>query len=466
MIAGNKELIIAFFLRFKPSLGFIANLLTAFDAIKRNKLRSMLTSLGIVFGVASVISMLAIGRGAQQEILDQMKLLGANNIIITPIIEQDEGKVEEDNQKLNEKKKFSPGLTLQDCAAIEQSIPAINYASPEVVLETNAIREGLKRSTKLVGVDSNFFVSSEYQLEKGSFFSPVHFERSLPVAVIGHAIQMKFFTREDPIGKQIKCGKLWLTVIGVMKERSISKQNIQHLGLRDYNYDIYSPVTTVLLRYKNRSLVTKRDVQNASRGNNSDNNNSDDQLKKAVNYHQIDRMVVSVQNTEQIRTIAEVISRMLQRRHNGIVDFSVTVPEELLKQEQRTKEIFNIVLGAIASISLIVGGIGIMNIMLASVMERTKEIGIRRAVGATRKDIVIQFLAEATTISVSGGIIGIILGFIISIIIEQTAGIITIITLISVIVSFAISITIGIAFGFFPAKRAAEQDVIQSLRYE
>ncbi len=426
----------------------------------------MLTSLGIVFGVASVISMLAIGRGAQQEILDQMKLLGANNIIITPIIEQDEGKVEEDNsQKLNEKKKFSPGLTLQDCAAIQQTIPSVDYASPEVVLETNAIREGLKRTTKLVGVDSNFFHNSDYQLEKGSFFSPVHFELSLPVAIIGHSIKTKFFTREDPIGKQIKCGKLWLTVIGVMKDRNISKQNIQHLGLRDYNFDIYSPVSTVLLRYKNRSLITRRDVQNASRGNNS-NNGEDDQQKKAVNYHQIDRMVVSVQNSEQIRTIAEVITRMLQRGHNGIVDFSVTVPEELLKQEQRTKEIFNIVLGAIASISLVVGGIGIMNIMLASVMERTKEIGIRRAVGATRRDIALQFLAEATTISVAGGFIGIILGFIISIVIEKTAGIITIITLVSVFVSFAISITIGIGFGFFPAKRAAEQDVIQSLRYE
>ena len=464
MIAGNKELIAAFIARFKPSIGFVSNLFTAFEAIKRNKLRSMLTSLGIVFGVASVISMLAIGRGAQQEILDQMKLLGANNIIITPIVEQEEGKAEEENQKLTEKKKFSPGLSLQDCDAIEQTVPAVDYASPEVVLETNAIREGLKRSTKLVGVDSNFFHGSEYQLEKGSFFSPVHFERSLPVAIIGHAVRTKFFTREEPIGKQIKCGKLWLTVIGVMKERSISKQNIQHLGLRDYNFDIYSPVSTVLLRYKNRALVTRRDVQNASRGNNS--NNNDDSQKKAVNYHQIDRMVVSVQNTEQIRTIAEVISRMLQRRHNGIVDFSVVVPEELLKQEQRTKDIFNIVLGSIASISLIVGGIGIMNIMLASVMERTKEIGIRRAVGATRRDITLQFLAEATTISVTGGIAGIILGFIISVLIEKTAGIITIITLISVLVSFAISITIGIAFGFFPAKRAAEQDVIQSLRYE
>ena len=449
---------------FRLSQRFLSNVTTAFDAITRNKLRSGLTSLGIVFGVASVISMLAIGRGAQQEILDQMKLLGTNNIIITPIIEQEEGKIEEGNQKLNEKKKFTPGLTLQDALSIRLMIPIVEYASPEVVLETNAIREGMKRSTKLVGIDSNYFANSGYELEKGSFFSPVHFEKSLPVAVIGHAIRTKFFTREDPIGRQIKCGKLWLTVIGVMKERNISKQNIQHLGLRDYNFDIYTPVGTALLRYKNRSLVTKRDVQNASREGNS--NNDDGEAKKAINYHQIDRLVVRVKETEQIRSVAEIVSRMLQRRHNGVVDFSVTVPEELLKQEQRTKEIFNIVLGAIASISLIVGGIGIMNIMLASVMERTKEIGIRRSVGATRKDIVIQFLSEATTISVTGGFIGIILGLIISVVIEKTAGIITIISLMSVLVSFAISITIGIAFGFFPAKRAADQDVIQSLRYE
>ncbi|MFA5833344.1 MAG: ABC transporter permease [Bacteroidota bacterium] len=449
----------------KPSRALVSNILTAFEAITRNKLRSGLTSLGIVFGVASVISMLAIGRGAQQEILDQMKLLGTNNIIITPIIEQEEGKVDEDqNQKQNEKKKFSPGLTLQDGKSIIASLPGIESISPEVVLETIALRQGLKRSTKLVGVDSTFFVPSDYALEKGSYFSQTHLERSLPVAIIGHGIKTKFFTREDPIGKKIKCGKLWLTVIGVMKERNVSKQNIQHLGLRDYNFDIYSPVNTVLLRYKNRALVTRRDVQNAARGGNS--NNDDNEQKKAVNYHQVDRLVVRVANTDQIRPLAEIISRMLQRRHNGMVDFSVTVPEELLKQEQRTKEIFNIVLGAIASISLIVGGIGIMNIMLASVMERTKEIGIRRAVGATRADITMQFLSEATTISVTGGIVGILLGFAISIVIEYTAEIHTIVSIISIFISFAISITIGITFGYFPAKRAADQDVIQSLRYE
>jgi putative ABC transport system permease protein len=449
----------------KPSRALISNVLTAFEAITRNKLRSGLTSLGIVFGVASVISMLAIGRGAQQEILDQMKLLGTNNIIITPIIEQEEGEVDENaNQKTNEKKKFSPGLTLQDGRSILTTLPEIEAVSPEIVLETVAIRQGLKRSTKLVGVDSTYFIHSEYPLAQGSYFSRIHLDRSLPVAIIGHGIKSKFFTREDPIGKQIKCGKLWLTVIGVMKERNVSKQNIQHLGLRDYNFDIYSPVNTVLLRYKNRALVTRRDIQNAARTDNA--NGGEDEQKKAVNYHQLDRLVVRVANTEQIRPLAEVVSRMLQRRHNGVIDFSVTVPEELLKQEQRTKEIFNIVLGAIASISLIVGGIGIMNIMLASVMERTKEIGIRRAVGATRSDITMQFLSEAITISVTGGFVGIILGFSISYIIEYTAGIHTIVSFLSILISFAISITIGITFGFFPAKKAADQDVILSLRYE
>ncbi len=449
----------------QPSRALVSNVLTAFEAIKRNKLRSGLTSLGIVFGVASVISMLAIGRGAQQEILDQMKLLGTNNIIITPIIEQEEGKVDEDvNQKQNERKKFSPGLTLQDSKSIVETLPGVESVSPEIVLETIALRQGLKRSTKLVGVDSTFFMHSDYTLEKGSYFSQTHLDRSLPVAIIGYGIKTKFFTREDPIGKQIKCGKLWLTVIGVMSERNVSKQNIQHLGLRDYNFDIYAPVNTVLLRYKNRSLVTRRDIQNTAREGNTDNTITEQ--KKAVNYHQVDRMVVRIKNTEQIRSLAEIISRMLQRRHNGMIDFSVTVPEELLKQEQRTKEIFNIVLGAIASISLIVGGIGIMNIMLASVMERTKEIGIRRAVGATRSDITMQFLSEATTISVTGGIVGILLGFAISIVIEYTADIHTIVSFVSIIISFAISITIGIAFGYFPAKRAAEQDVIHSLRYE
>ncbi|MCC6397435.1 MAG: ABC transporter permease [Bacteroidetes bacterium] len=445
----------------------IAQSLTiALEAITHNKLRAVLTSLGIVFGVGSVISMLAIGTGAQQEILEQMKLLGANNIIITPIVEQEEGKVEEDAlAKQIEKKRFSPGLTLGDGAGILRTIPGVEYVSPEVVVETMVIREGLKRTSKLVGVDSVYFATTDFVLERGQLFSKTNLELAAPVAIIGHAIKTKFFAMEDPIGGKIKVGHLWLTVIGVMQERRMSKDNIQHLGLRDFNYDIYTPVGTLLLRYKNRTLVTKQGVQQASRETGS-GSSTEDETKKAVNYHQLDRLVVRVRDAEKMVGTAEVISRMLQRRHNGMVDFQVTIPEQLLRQAQRTKEIFNIVLGAIASISLIVGGIGIMNIMLASVMERTREIGIRRATGATKRDIIMQFLSEATMISITGGLIGILLGVGLSYAIHVFAGVLTIVTLFSVLLSFVISISIGIAFGIFPAQRAAEQDPVVCLRYE
>ncbi len=444
----------------------VQSLKISLEAIFHNKLRAVLTSLGIIFGVGSVISMLAVGTGAKQEILDQMKLLGANNIIVTPIVEQEEGKTDEDDLAMkNEKKRFSPGLTIQDAESIQKILPYVDFVSPEVVVETMVLREGMKRTSKLVGVDSTYFATSNFDIERGRFLSKVNVEYATPVAVIGHAIKTKFFAGRDPIGGKIKCGNLWLTVIGVLRERALSKGNIQHLGLRDYNYDVYTPVTTLLLRYKNRTLITQQDIQRAARSTGNDDN-SGDEKKKAPNYHQIDRLVVRVADSEHMAGLARVISRMLQRRHNDVVDFQVTVPEQLLQQEQRTKDIFNIVLGAIASISLIVGGIGIMNIMLASVMERTKEIGIRRATGATRRDIVLQFLGEAAMISVTGGIIGIAIGIGISIAIEEMAGVLTIVTGFSVVLSFMISISIGIASGIIPALRAAEQDPVTSLRYE
>ncbi len=438
----------------------------ALEAITHNKLRAALTSLGIVFGVGSVISMLAVGTGAKQEILEQMKLLGANNIIITPIVEQEEGKVEEDESaKKIEKKRFSPGLTLEDGEGILGALPGVDFVSPEVVVETMVVREGLKRSSKLVGVDSIYFSTTDFALERGQIFSRMNMQLASPVAVIGHAIRTRFFSKEDPIGGRIKCGNLWLTVIGVLAERRVSRENIQHLGLRDFNYDVYTPVNTLLLRYKNRTLVTKIGVQRASRETGGEGS-GDEESRKPVNYNQLDRLVVRVSRSEQMPALAEVISRMLQRRHNNVVDFQVMVPEQLLRQAQRTKEIFNIVLGAIASISLLVGGIGIMNIMLASVMERTKEIGIRRAAGATQRAIILQFLSEATMISITGGVFGILLGVGLSAAIQQFAGVLTIVTVFSVLLSFVISIAVGIAFGILPARRAAEQDPVVSLRYE
>ena len=186
----------------------------------------------------------------------------------------------------------------------------------------------------------------------------------------------------------------------------------------------------------------------------------------AKNYNQLDKLVVQVDKTEDLSSTVEVLSRLVLRRHQGVKDFEITVPEMLLKQQQRTKDVFNIVLGAIASISLLVGGIGIMNIMFASVMERIKEIGTRLAIGAKKKDIVVQFLSEAVLISVTGGLIGVILGVVISVLISHFADIKTVVSGLSIVLAFGVSVAVGVIFGYSPAKRAAEKDPIESLRYE
>ena len=278
--------------------------------------------------------------------------------------------------------------------------------------------------------------------------------------LLGIILKLSFFPKEEPIGKSIKCGNIWLKVIGVLKEKSLSEDNISKLGIRDYNMDIYAPVTTVLLRSKNRALVTKDDILKNSRRWNDTENTTD------KNYHQLDRVIVGITDSKYMSAVADILNRMLKRLHNDVIDFEIIIPQALLEQEQKTKEIFNVVLGAIASISLLVGGIGIMNIMLASVMERIKEIGIRMAVGAKKNDIVMQFLFESITIGIAGGMIGILLGYIFSYVIQEFSGIVTIITPLSIFISLIIAIGVGLIFGIFPAKKAAEQDPITSLRYE
>jgi putative ABC transport system permease protein len=233
--------------------------------------------------------------------------------------------------------------------------------------------------------------------------------------------------------------------------------------------DVYVPMSTMLIRYRNRAQLTSRDVEQASKMfDETPNNQQPDEEQRAerTNYNQLDRVIVRVKDSHVLPAVADVIRRMLTRRHNQVIDFEITVPELLLKQEQRTRTIFNVVLGAIASISLIVGGIGIMNIMLASVLERIREIGVRRAVGASQRDILSQFLVEAVLISLAGGIAGILLGGMLSLGIERFAGIKTIVSSVSVFVAFGVSLTVGLVFGIVPAYRAAQQDPVVCLRYE
>lgn len=441
------------------------NLEIAIESIRRNKLRSLLTSLGIIFGVASVITMLSIGQGAQQEIVANMQLLGTHNVIIQPVVEQEEGEVEdEESDAVTEHRRYSPGLTLSDLESIRMRVPHVTAVTPEIIYDTHIIRTGLMRTGRLVGVNSDYLEINNFNLAAGTNFTPLQISEAMPVAIIGSGLRSRFFPGEDPVGKRIKAGMVWFTIVGVLQEKEMSSGQIENLGIRDYNMDLFAPANSVLLRFGNRTVVSERDIREAEAANRGNSNGSARQ--GSANYHQLDRAIVRVTDSSYSVQIAEIIARMLQRRHNDVVDFEIIVPEQLLQQEQRTRRIFNIVLASIASISLLVGGIGIMNIMLASVVERFREIGVRRAVGARQLDIQLQFLTEALVISVGGGFIGVIFGIASSRIIETVADIQAIVTLPSILISFGVAAIIGIVFGYFPAKRAAEQDPVHVLRYE
>jgi putative ABC transport system permease protein len=297
---------------------------------------------------------------------------------------------------------------------------------------------------------------------QGQLFSPLQIEQGAAVCVIGQGIRSRFFSQIEPIGSRIKCGNQWLTVVGVLESRNVSESAASNLGIRNYDMDVYTPISTALIRYTNRNTLTKAMIQKAD----MDDDDDEKKEKKTVNYHQIDRIVIQIEDTDKLASTAELVARILQRRHLGVTDYEVSIPELLLKQQQRTKDIFNIVLGVIASISLVVGGIGIMNIMLASVLERIKEIGLRISLGAKKSDIVLQFMCEAMLISISGGLIGIMLGVALAIGISQLADIPTIVSGTSVALSFLVAASVGLIFGITPAKRASEQDPITCLRYE
>ena len=439
----------------------------ALGAVFTNKFRSILTALGIIFGVAAVIAMMAIGNGARLEILDQIKLVGVNNIVILPL-KQDGSNKDAENEEEGKtlRKKYSPGLTMKDAENILKSIPTVEKVSPEVIYPTLAVRNGKKLSVELSGINGVFFDLFNQTLREGNLFSKWQLERGDPVCIIGPQVVAKLFPKENPIGKKLKCGNIWLEVIGILEGVKVNEK-AEDMGISDYNRNVFAPIKTVLLRYKDRSLVNQ-----SSLGGSSVSFSGRrmmimvDDAGSIVGANQLDKIVVQVKETEQLTVTAEVLKKILERRHQGVEDFEIKIPELLLKQEQKTKDIFNIVLGAIAGISLIVGGIGIMNIMLASVMERIREIGIRRATGATKKDIVFQFLTEATFISVSGGLIGILLGVIMAKVITSTTGILTIVSFPSILISFGVAATVGIVFGYLPAKQASEKDPVESLRHD
>nr|WP_299068671.1 ABC transporter permease [uncultured Allomuricauda sp.] len=442
----------------------------AVRVITVNKIRTFLTALGIIFGVAAVITMLAIGNGAEKEILSQLELVGVNNIVVTPIPdEEDDSEVDEENAEdagPNQTKKFSKGLDLLDVESIQKNIPTVKRTSPEIVMDSYVINKGKQNSVKLIGITNDFFETSNISLGRGAKFSKEQMLHAMPVCIIGEKVEKKIFPGKSALGNHIKVKDVWLKVVGIIEEKLISDKAQENLGIRDLNQDVYIPIKTFLVRYQDRKIISDEPLDFSGGVIIMGNQNGPKKRIPRGNYHQLDKLTIQVNNSNELKATAEVVSKLLKRKHNGMLDFEITIPINLLKQQQKTKQVFNVVLSIIAGISLLIGGIGIMNIMLASVLERTKEIGIIRALGATQQDVILQFLSESMLISIGGGIAGIVLGIIASYTLQLVTGIETILTLGSIILSFVVATITGLVFGVYPAKAAANKRPIEAIRHD
>ncbi len=396
----------------------------------RHKLRTALTMLGMIFGVAAVLAMLSIGAGAEQEALAVIQQMGLQNILVrAKTFPADH---------LRMVRQDSPGLSLRDAEALAAALPEGTLIAARKELKTYQIAAAFGRSdSRVLGVTSRYPEAMHLDVVEGAFFLPADELRRNQVCILGTTAARKLFGLNRPLGQQVKINREWFTVIGVLADQQIDTTEFQGVKVENPNNDIYIPLTTLLDKFEPDPLAD-----------------------------QLDEIIVRLPSAQGIAEHAALISGMMAGMHNNIDDFTLVVPEKLLQQNRQTQQIFNIVMGAIASISLLVGGIGIMNIMLASVLERTNEIGLRRALGARRRDISFQFILEAVTLSVSGALLGIGLGFGIARLVSAYSGWPTIVTPLSILLGVGVSVTVGLVFGIVPARKAALVSPIEALRYE
>ncbi len=398
-----------------------------------HKLRSGLTMLGMIFGVGAVVAMLSITAGAQKEMMSYIDLLGVNNIII-------EAKEAVDRNELQARRVISPGLTFRDYRAVSENVQGLEAMTPRKRFKPQKLLpKTVAEPPILIGVQSNYLTINSLKIVEGRWFNDDDDERSAPVCVLGESAKVGLLGYEPAVGKSVKVNEQWLQVIGVLAQQATADSDVEGLEVANRNNLIIAPLNTVMRRFEDNNSYLK---------------------------DEIDGMYIKVKpETDSIAT-ASIVTAILGATHKDAGDFTVTVPAGLLEQRRRTGMIFNVVMICIAGISLLVGGIGIMNIMLATVLERTREIGIRRAIGAKQADIVRQFLTEAVLISTLGGLIGILFGFTLSQIIAKAAGWSTVVTTSSIVVAFGVSCGIGLAFGIYPAVQAAKLDPIEAIRYE
>jgi putative ABC transport system permease protein len=394
------------------------------QGIAEHKLRSFLTMLGIIFGVAAVIAMLAIGEGARRQSLAQIETLGLNNIIVRSNPQNSD----------NNGDMLLGTLRFTDMKAILDILPSVDAVAPLIESDQEAIYQTRSKEIKLSGTDASFFEMMNLQLDNGALFTNSENTNYQRVCVLGEEAARDLFLAENPLGKKIRIGTVWFTVIGVLRHHPVSTAGATEVNFNDH---IFAPLNTVFIRFD-----------------------------RPTRQSELGQLIVHVKDEKQILKTAQLIETILLRRHDAQKDFAMIVPEQLLKQSEETQRIFNLVMGTIAGISLLVGGIGIMNIMLASVLERTREIGIRRSLGATRRDIMGQFLLEAVLLSLIGGIAGILLGYILSYGVTLFSNWETSVSWWSVILAVGVSSGVGILFGYVPARKAAELNPIDALRYE
>jgi putative ABC transport system permease protein len=398
-----------------------------------HKLRSLLTMLGMIFGVGAVVAMLSITAGAQKEMMSFIDQLGVNNIII-------EAREAVDRNELQQVRAISPGLTFRDYRAIMENIQGLEAITPRKRFKPmRVLPKTSAEPPQLIGVLPNFVTINSLKLTAGRFFTQEEHQRSAPVCVLGDSAKVNLLGYDDAIGKYVKINDTWLQVIGVLTPQLSADADVEGLQALNRNNLVVAPLNTVMRRFEDNNSYLK---------------------------DEIDGIYMKVtQTTDSVET-ANVVRAILTATHKDAGDFTVVVPAGLLEERRRTQFIFNIVMICIAGISLLVGGIGIMNIMLATVLERTREIGIRRAIGARQGDIVRQFLTEAVMISIVGGLIGIAFGFTLSRLIASAAGWSTVVTTSSIAVAFGVSVFIGLLFGIYPAVQAARLDPIEAIRYE
>jgi len=407
------------------------SLRVAIYGLRDHKFRSFLTMLGIIFGTASVIAMIAIGEGAKKQAMTKYQDLGVSNIII-----RDKDLTDADLEIV--RTKFSQGLSLNDIKAIGEIVPGVKGVAPQSEAKLDAMYEDKSAKATVIGVTPEVTGILNYRVDKGTFIDRDHYDRQLKVCVLGANIARELFSYEDPLGRNIKLGDQWFEVAGVLRTKALFTETVGELAARDLNNDVYIPLSTFGKRIPKSNILLS----------------------------ELKQVTVKLESSEMLIESADIIRSILTRRHFNNDDFSIVIPYELMEQEKRESRIYNLLLASIAAISLIVGGIGIMNIMLASVLERTQEIGIRRAVGGKRSDILGQFVTEAMAMSITGGLIGVFLGIVLSLGIGILTEVKTNLTLYSIFIAFGFSVIVGITFGYLPAKRAADLKPIESIRHE